>query len=286
MDMNQLRMLVAVEDTGSITAAADLLGVTQPVVSRAIHRLQSDLDATLVVPRGRGIELTAEGRRVAAEARSLVAAFDALAASRPAPAAATPLRIASYEPWSTWFVPEALAAAGIERADVVELVPGELELALADSRIDLAITAHPAPRPGVAYERVARVRTVECVADRVADGSSLPWVAPFDGSTGTIDARSGLDGWPDARRRDVAFRVTMLETALALCRTGAARALLPAPLVERHNAAARSRDRIRSRALRPALPQLDVLLAHRTDSPLDSRSLDLLGALRAMLRTG
>lgn len=281
MDMNQLRMLTAVDDTGSVTAAADLLGVTQPAVSRALRRLQADLDTTLVIPRGRGIELTADGRRIAAEARHLVESFDALATRRTAPAST--LRIATYEPWSTWFLPPALAAAGIERADVVELVPGDVEDALVASRIDLAVTAHPVARRELTHERIARVRTVEVGAARTSPSPSLPWVVPFDSSAGTITGRAGLDGWPANRTRDVAFRVTMLETALGLCRSGAARALLPEPLVARHNALVRAREHLVVRPTRVALPTLDVHLVHRGDAPLDSTALDLLGALRSLL---
>lgn len=239
---------------------------------------------SLVVPSGRGIELTADGRRLVADARSIIESFDALAARRPRPAAT--LRIASYEPWSTWFLPPVLAATGIERADLVELVPGDLEDALGASRIDLAVTAHPVPQREVAYERVARVRTVEVTAARIRssarDAAHLPWVAPFDSTAGTINARAGLDGWPEARARDVAFRVTMLETALALCRSGAARALLPEPLVARHNELVRASERLEVRRSRPALPTLDLHLAHRADAPLDSAALDLLGELRAV----
>lgn len=281
MDMNQLRMLVAVDDAGGITAAADLLGVTQPAVSRALRRLEADVATTLVVPRGRGIELTAEGRRLATDARAIVESFDALAARRPAPAST--LRIASYEPWSTWFLPPALAAAGIERADLVELVPGELEDALVDARIHLAVTAHPVARRELAHERIARVRTVEVGAARTSSSPSLPWVAPFDSSAGTITGRAGLDGWPATRARDVGFRVTMLETALGLCRSGAARALLPEPLVERHNSLVRARDHLVVRPTRVGLPMLDVQLVHRTDTQLYSTALDLLGALRSLL---
>jgi hypothetical protein len=75
----------------------------------------------------------------------------------------------------------------------------------------------------------------------------------------------------------------MLETALALCRSRAARALLPEPLVDRHAELVRARDGLVARRSRVALPTLDLHLVHRVDEPLDSASLDLLGELRSLL---
>ena len=60
-----LEQLVAVADTGSITAAAVRLGVPQPTVSRAIARLSRELGTELVVREGRGIRLTRQGQRLA-----------------------------------------------------------------------------------------------------------------------------------------------------------------------------------------------------------------------------
>jgi DNA-binding transcriptional LysR family regulator len=46
----------------------------------------------------------------------------------------------------------------------------------------------------------------------------------------------GLDGWPDHKyQRKIQYRVTMMESALQLCRQGAAVAYLPSFVVELHN---------------------------------------------------
>ncbi|GAA4660792.1 LysR family transcriptional regulator [Gordonia humi] len=55
-----LPYLVAVAETGGVTAAADELGVPQPTVSRGLQRLADRLDAPMIVRSGRGVELSPE----------------------------------------------------------------------------------------------------------------------------------------------------------------------------------------------------------------------------------
>src|SRR5215204_6291074 len=53
---------------GSVSAAAEALGVSEPAVSSAVAALRRDLDDALFVRAGGGIRLTAGGERLAAAA--------------------------------------------------------------------------------------------------------------------------------------------------------------------------------------------------------------------------
>ena len=55
LDLSALRIFLEVYRTGSITAAADKLDMTQPGVSTAIKRLQNQIGAALFVRQGRSI---------------------------------------------------------------------------------------------------------------------------------------------------------------------------------------------------------------------------------------
>ncbi len=78
MDLMLLRSLVAVADTGSITEAADRLGVTQPALSRRLQQLEEHLGAELLSRGRKGAQLTEIGRLVDSEARILIARYDHL----------------------------------------------------------------------------------------------------------------------------------------------------------------------------------------------------------------
>ncbi|MES9829447.1 MAG: LysR substrate-binding domain-containing protein [Candidatus Thiodiazotropha sp.] len=78
MDLQRLRSLLAVADTGSITEAADRIGLTQPALSRRLQQLEAFFGAELLSRGRKGAQLTEIGRLVEREARSLVNRFDHL----------------------------------------------------------------------------------------------------------------------------------------------------------------------------------------------------------------
>ncbi|MDI2132429.1 LysR family transcriptional regulator [Yinghuangia seranimata] len=64
MNLAQLRALRAVHEAGSVTGAADLIGVTQSAVSHALTALESELGLRLVIRERSGCRLTEVGRRL------------------------------------------------------------------------------------------------------------------------------------------------------------------------------------------------------------------------------
>src|SRR5215510_1618472 len=69
LDLNLLRVFVVVAESGSVTAAASRLYLTQPAVSAALRRLATAVGAPLFVRAGRGLSLTARGERLLRSAR-------------------------------------------------------------------------------------------------------------------------------------------------------------------------------------------------------------------------
>jgi DNA-binding transcriptional LysR family regulator len=79
--LRQLEFLVAVADTGSISAAAEHCGASQAGVSLAVRDLERHLDVQLLVRRrAKGAALTEAGSRVIADARRLLEGADELQA--------------------------------------------------------------------------------------------------------------------------------------------------------------------------------------------------------------
>src|SRR5689334_14698260 len=76
MKLQQLRYLVAVADGPSLSAAARRLGISQPVLSRAVRTLERSLGTELVVLDGRRLHVRPEAEPVVAAARDALAAVD------------------------------------------------------------------------------------------------------------------------------------------------------------------------------------------------------------------
>ena len=79
MNVQQLRYLVAVSDFGSLSAAARSLGVTQPVVSRAVHAFETEHGVKMFRLSGTRLVVTEQGQAIVTTARDALAAFDTVA---------------------------------------------------------------------------------------------------------------------------------------------------------------------------------------------------------------
>ncbi|GLC90632.1 LysR family transcriptional regulator [Cupriavidus sp. TA19] len=75
--LDEMQAFVAVVDTGSITAAADHLGLTISAASRTLGRLEEKLQTTLLRRTTRRLELTEEGAAFLEQARAILASVDA-----------------------------------------------------------------------------------------------------------------------------------------------------------------------------------------------------------------
>ena len=72
MTFQQLRAFQEVARLGSVTAAAHVLGVTEPAVSASVGALKRELGDPLIVRGQHGVVLTPGGRRLATVAEEIL----------------------------------------------------------------------------------------------------------------------------------------------------------------------------------------------------------------------
>ena len=70
-DLQQIREFVQIADTGSISAAAKILGMAQPTLSRHLTALEAQIGAPLIRRDTHTMSLTEAGRILLADAREL-----------------------------------------------------------------------------------------------------------------------------------------------------------------------------------------------------------------------
>lgn len=73
LTLRHLRVLQALQDAGSLSAAAEVLHVTQPAVSKSLAEIEQGLGQTLFIRGGRGLRATALGARLVELARGMEA---------------------------------------------------------------------------------------------------------------------------------------------------------------------------------------------------------------------
>ena len=246
MDTHRLRYFVAVAETGSVRGAAELLHLSPAALSKAVKELERELGTCLVTRAGRGLALTDRGLWLARRGRPLLDELDGMARELRTPGEGRPvLRLGSFEVFTTYFLGAAAERelAGVELA-LQELLPGEMEQALVAGVIDLAISFAPVPHDALVAEAVTRIQAgIYGRRDVFGDHplEELPFVIPVQPDRGTPYRLRGLDAWPDEVPRRVRYRVTLLASALDLCRRGLAVAYLPSFLVRLHNRQVRRR---------------------------------------------
>jgi DNA-binding transcriptional LysR family regulator len=77
MDLKQLRALLAIAETGSVTRAADILHIVQPAISRQLKLLEEELGVALFERERHGMVLTPPGRLFVERASRALQELDA-----------------------------------------------------------------------------------------------------------------------------------------------------------------------------------------------------------------
>ncbi len=128
LDVKQLRVLKAVAEHGSFSAAAEALSYTQPAISQQIAALERSAGATLVDRNSRGVRLTDAGRALVDHAQVVLSRLAAAEAELEAIAGVRGgrVRLAAFPTAGASLVPPAVARFA-ERHPEVELAFSEEE---------------------------------------------------------------------------------------------------------------------------------------------------------------
>ena len=153
IDSTELRILHALASTGSLTAAAAQLGLSQPAVSQRLKRVESRLAVPLIERQGRGIRLTPAGRILAEHGRTVVAEIDAAIAAIEDLRGdrGGVLRLVGFPSASATIVPTMMARLTAEAPEVTfqyrEAEPPEAISMLRDGEVDCALVFDFAGEP-------------------------------------------------------------------------------------------------------------------------------------------
>jgi DNA-binding transcriptional LysR family regulator len=159
LDWSALRDFLAVAESGSLSAAARRLGVSQPTLTRRMAALQQTLGAELLRRGSRGLELTDAGEAILGSARQMAQEAQAIevAASGRDRALAGTVRITATEGLAVEWLTPALTAFHERHPRIdLEILVRNTALNVLRREADVAI-------------RLGRPQQAELVARRVAE---------------------------------------------------------------------------------------------------------------------
>ncbi|MDO9403992.1 MAG: LysR substrate-binding domain-containing protein [Polaromonas sp.] len=192
METRHLRYFIAVADSGSLTRAAEKLGIAQPALSQALTRMEELLGVKLFLRSRRGAELSVAGQAIIEDARISLARLDAATehARLIGQGVAGRLTIAFVATASLQLLPEALNAHRRQTPDVQFVLKEMTDLdqvaALEAGAIDVGLLYTPVEIHARVKQRViARYRMVAAVPEDFPVGE--------DGRVSLVDvSRAGL----------------------------------------------------------------------------------------------
>jgi len=198
--VTRLRVLVAVAQHGSVTAAARSLNYAQPSVSHHLARLEAETGARLTQRSGRGIRLTDAGRLLAGRAEEILGRLDAAERELAAHVEQRQerIRLAVFASALATIVPAALSrlAAGHPGIDLLlsEAEPPEAMRMLRAGQVDVALVSRhtqngtpvgpPAAAEGARTRLILdeQVHLVTRPRHRGAQAASQPGASPPGGT--------------------------------------------------------------------------------------------------------
>jgi LysR family transcriptional regulator, low CO2-responsive transcriptional regulator len=193
----QLQSFVLVARHGSVKAAAAELEVTEPAVSVAVSALRKELGDDLFVRSGRGIALTAGGRRLAALASEILGLAEQARRSVPdGPGQARRLQVATTDVVGEHIGPliDAFGARDDTLEIAVETAPGgSFADLLEHRRADITLGPHPG------LDRAATIASVPFLRCRrvLVAAPTHPLAGRRGISPSELDAHRWLVGPPD-----------------------------------------------------------------------------------------
>jgi len=201
MTLTQLNAFVLVARLGSVTAAANALGVSEPAVSQALTALRQHLGDQLVSRGPAGMTLTAGGSRLLASASQIVVlGAEAHAAVRAAQGVPEQLRVVATSTIAEFVVSPLTEAFTKRFAGSVEVSAGvavtkEMAVLVANRLADVAIGPSVARDPAlpVVSEPIFRYRLVVVAARQSRPhGNASQWRWLVDPSGTDPDSDTGM----------------------------------------------------------------------------------------------
>ncbi len=248
IDAAGLRVMRAIADEGSFTAAALSLGYSQPAISQMVRRLETRTGTTLVERVGRSVRLTEVGAVLARHAGPVLSALDAAEEEVAAIAGLRSgrVRLMAFPSASATLVPKALAKVKADHPGVTitfsEAEPRESLAALRAGECDLAVAfAYEGTDLGRGEEDLDQFVITPLLDDEVrlavpeghavsgqdsvdlADLSGEPWIAGCPRCRGHLLQLTNDAGF----RPDVAYETEDYVAVMGLVAEGLGVALIP-----------------------------------------------------------
>ncbi len=218
-----------------MTKASELLGVSHSGLSKAVAVLQDELGIKVFRPRGRGLELTEEGREVYNRSREVLRLIDHLGSK--VPVAPKSLRIGLPEVLALTIAGSVVSKFGAGFT-IDEMDSGEIEAKILDGKLDFGLTFVPFPHKDLDHLKLARIEFASYGVRGAFDKThvdEIPYVIPSAEMKENPLSIKIRDGWDSKCTRQTPYRANSLAIALQMVRSGRCAVFAPSFVIKEFN---------------------------------------------------
>lgn len=227
METIRLKYFCTVAETGSLTKAAQILGVSHSGLSKSISTLQSETKLQLFQPQGRGLEITEQGKWFYKKAIEILKIEnEVLTGAQPAKST---IRIGLSEVIAVSCA-GAIAEEITEQITIVEADVGEVENKIINHELDFGFTFSPAPQIEVDYLELGRVKFNAYASEdylKKVSKNTINYIVPARPAEFNPLGYKARDGWPQNLPRLTTFQVSSFAIALSILRSAQAAVYMP-----------------------------------------------------------
>lgn len=236
MDTDLIYQFRAVFEAGTLARASEQVSITSGALSRAIKRLENELDTKLFNQSGRNIVPTDEAKKFYISSTEIINAIENAKNSISNVPVEKSIKISTFEVFSSHFIAWMIDKQKIDfPITLFESTPGKIEKDISNGLADFGLTYIPELHPELDHLSIGKMPIKVFKAKSSKASINLPFAIPItELGINYLQAKS-LDGWPTDVPRDVKYKFEMLETALDLTSRGKCKILCPEFIVKIEN---------------------------------------------------
>lgn len=226
METERLKYFVVIAETGSLTKASQILGISHSGLSKAVSSLEDETKLKLFRPQGRGLEITDEGKWFYLKAIEILKITHEVLQGRKKTNHVVRMGL------SELFAVTCASLISQELQTPISFVEtdiGDIETKLLANEVDFGIAFIPTPKQELEYLEIGSIHFgVYARRDlELTDVKDLPFTVPISEYPTNPMGYKNRDGWPIDLPRQSKFFVSGFSIALDLLRSGQTALYMP-----------------------------------------------------------
>ena len=228
MDFHRLKYFCTVAETGSLTKASKLLGISHSGLSKAISTLQQEYEQKLFIPLGRGLEITDDGKLLYSKAKEILLLVSNLKNNQSE--VKNTVKFGLSEVLSVTCIAYLIKELMPLSVKAVQLDVGDMESQILKKNINFGFGFVPLPQQEIEYLSIGKVILNSYAHKNLLkkyNGDNIPYCVPTSEYDSNPMGYKNRDGWTDHISRNPHYFIGNFSMSFQLVKNEVGAAYIP-----------------------------------------------------------